>query len=819
MSNREVRMLNQDIDDYPGGLRSGRPMHNSTAHGSAGNNLPDVSSITPHHNMPRHNTPHQTPGHFNLTTQSFYESPVGEGEGTRLITEQQQDTPQDYTKEVAFDREYDRLHSLVQRFGLDHANTEGWMETIDEAYMEVFDAVDRFRATLTMNEMDKYLEKTDDLDKMATEYKDKLYKRADDERSQPTFSAVNLSTRLSVLEMEDDGEQQQRAPHDQDRTIQSTNSSTPSNDLQGVEVRMNSNNDIEIVHPVNNPSSIINSIPNVVHRTHTPSNAAPSVQNPGVDSGGSPLYPAGFESDGQQQPQPNQRGENSPLLGLELSHELSSGTQGNEQLLRTLREVVNFAKENRKLHDNLSAEMISVRNDQTRRIINLEQGLFKANSMHSALASEYKSKIDIANETISSLTTSVQQISGGLDTLDRNIVRVNSDFTTFATNHTRMVKEVETKTMDGKDHMGILTDEITQLRSSLETNGRVISGIRSTLQMEQRKLEDYISKNTPITSSVAQVVGSVMNGPAPRPNYCAPEPRPEPHSSENARCPDPYRSDSIRNLTSARSISNIREIDNSAILPQGYIFPQHPIFPGSNQPSQEPPTLIATDEIPRGPTPARRLSTSLPGSPVSCRHGTTQRMVYPPTYIPQVQEQVSGISVVNSSDSTRAFLEHNIHQDAAALRVAVINKLDKYSSEIDIKEAKITGISEANQLSLHLRTKLDQYIRYPDYNRDLFLIGSSAIDVATQWISNVRILCHELKLSSSIKTTGIGLKIKTFTGDGQQTIFQFLRDCERSYKGKASGEEKAEKIFCKHLSETTEAIKYVLFCETNTAIN
>ena len=793
-------MLNQENDDFPGGLRSGRPMHNSTAHGSAGNNLPDLSSITPHHNTPHHITPHQTPGPFNLTTQSFYESPVGEGEGTRLNNPQQHATPIDYTKEIAFDREYDRLYSLVQTFGLDHAKTECWMETIDEAYMDVFDAVDRFRATLTMNEMDKYLEKVDALDKLASQYKDDLYKRADDERSQPTFSAVNLSTRLSVLEMEDEGEQQQRVLHDQDRTLQSTNSSTPSNDLQGVEVHMNSNNDIEFVHPANIPASIdtpaTQALSDVVH----------TVQVPGVDSGGSLLYPPGTEPDGQQQQLTVQRGGNGPLLGLNHTDELNSGTQGNEQLIRTLKEVVDYAKRNRQLHDNLSAEMISVRNDQTRRIISLEQGLFKANSMHSALASEFKLKIDTANETISNLTTSVGQLSGSLDTLDRNIVRVNSDFTTFATNHSRVMKEVDTKTIDNKDRMGVLTDEISQLRSSMETNSRIITGLRSTLQMEQRKLEDYISKNSPIIGSTARVVGSVMSNPGPRPNYAAPDPQTETCNMDNMTRSDPYRNNGIRNLSSARSMGNIREIDNSAILSQGCIFPQQSVFPGPVQSSQEAPTLLATDELTRGPTPTRRLSTSLPGSPVSHRPGTTQRMVYPPTYVPQVQEQVSGISVVNSSDSTRAFLEHNIHQDAAALRIAVINKLDKYSSEIDIKEAKITGIPEANQLSLQLRSKLDQYIRYPDYNRDLFLTGSSAIDIATEWISNIRILCHELKLSSSIKTTGIGLKIKTFTGDGQQTIFQFLRDCERSYKGKASGEEKAEKIFREHLSPFVQSL-------------
>ena len=794
-------MLNQENDDFPGGLRSGRPMHNSTAHGPAGNNLPDLSSITPHHNTPHHTTPHQTPGPFNLTTQSFYESPVGEGEGTRLNIAQPHTTPTDYTKEIAFDREYDRLYSLVQTFGLDHAKTESWMETIDDAFMHVFDAIDRFRSTLTMNEMDKYLEKADELDKLASQYKDDLYKRADDERSQPTFSAVNLSTRLSVLDVEDDAEQQQRAHHDQDRTIQSANSSTPSNDLQGVEVHMDSNNDIEIVHPA------AASIPNDIPTTWVPSDIATANHVPAVDSGGSLLYPAGTDDSGEQQQQHRvQQGGNGSLLGLEQNYELSSGTQGNEQLINTVKQVVEFAKKNRQLHDNLSAEMISVRNDQTRRIISLEQGLLKANSMHSALASEFKLKIDTANETISTLSTSLGQISGSLETLDRNIVRVNSDFTTFATNHSRKVKEVDTKSMDNKDRMGVLTDEISQLKSNMESNARVISGLRSTLQLEQRKLEDYISRNSPIVGSTARVAGSVTCNPGPRPNYAAPDPQIEATSVNNIVRTDPYRNNTIGSMSTARSMGNIREIDNSAILSQGCIFPQHSAFPTTVQGSQEAPTMMVSDEVPRGPTPSRRLSTSLPGSPVSHRPGAAQRMVYPPTYVPQVQEQVSGISVVNASDSTRAFLEHNIHQDAAALRIAVINKLDKYSSEIDIKEAKVTGIPEANQLSLQLRSKLDQYIRYPDYNPDLFLTGSSAIDVATEWISNIRILCHELKLSSSIKTTGIGLKIKTFTGDGQQTIFQFLRDCERSYKGKASGEEKAEKIFREHLSPFIQSL-------------
>ena len=110
MTNREVRMLNPELDEYPGGLRSGRPRHNSTALAPPGTTQPDISSITPYQNTPDH-----TPGPLNRTEQSFYESPLGRGIGTTiqpgLVTQLR---PTDYTKEIEFEREYERLFLLYK---------------------------------------------------------------------------------------------------------------------------------------------------------------------------------------------------------------------------------------------------------------------------------------------------------------------------------------------------------------------------------------------------------------------------------------------------------------------------------------------------------------------------------------------------------------------------------------------------------------------------------------------------------------------------------------------------------------------------------
>ena len=630
-------------------------------------------------------------------------------------------------------------------------------------------------------------------------FPDRLYERAEDEARTPAFNAVNLFTRLSVVDLVVTGEQQQQPHNEQDTTIQPGNSSTPSNDLGGMKVPLNSNNSIENIQPLN-------------------MSVAPTVQITDEDSGARPLNPAESNTDVAQHQSNVRGGENagSFLKDLQNTYELNSAAQGETHISRVLKTVMAQAKENRQLYDNLSAEMISNKNEQTRRIISLEQGLMKANTTHSALASEFREKMSRADNLIGTLNKSVDRMSSQVEILNSNIVRVNTDFTTFARNQGNVVKEVKSNIMCNKDNVTIVADEISMLRTGLTDNARIISGLRSTLQSEQRKLENYIRQGSPVVGSIDQISGSIINHPGPRLNYAPADPQydvfdinrihPSGLTALDPQHSDPFRQRRNENVQDNRSVGNVQVIDNSAFLSQDCRVPQDNLYSRGNRTAHEAPTVLLSDTSPRVPTSGRRLSSSLPSSPVSSRHGAAHRTVYPPTYVPQVQEQVSGISIVNASDSTRAFLEDNIHLDAAALKIAVMNKLDKYSSEIDIKEARITGIAEANQLALQLRSKLDQYIRYPDYNKDLFLTGRSAIILATEWVSNIRILCNELKLSSSTKNTGIGLKIKTFTGNGEQTIFQFFRDCERTYRGKASGEEKAEKIYREHLDPYIQSI-------------
>ena len=73
------------------------------------------------------------------------------------------------------------------------------------------------------------MEKLDKLENMADKYRFELYRRADEEILLPTLDVANLSNRLSVVDMEDSRDPDQRSRNDQDTTIEPGNSSTPSN--------------------------------------------------------------------------------------------------------------------------------------------------------------------------------------------------------------------------------------------------------------------------------------------------------------------------------------------------------------------------------------------------------------------------------------------------------------------------------------------------------------------------------------------------------------------------------------------------------------
>ena len=77
------------------------------------------------------------------------------------------------------------------------------------------------------------MEKLDKLENMADKYRFELYRRADEEILLPTLDVVNLSNRLSVVDMEDTRDPDQRSRNDQDTTMEPGNSFNSKQPIRG----------------------------------------------------------------------------------------------------------------------------------------------------------------------------------------------------------------------------------------------------------------------------------------------------------------------------------------------------------------------------------------------------------------------------------------------------------------------------------------------------------------------------------------------------------------------------------------------------------
>ena len=131
---------------------------------------------------------------------------------------------------TGFEKKYDELYSIVQSF------RNVCLDSIDYAYSGIIDDIELFRSSLDYGHYggkQKLLEKLDKLENMADEYRFELYRRADEEILLPTLDVVNLSNRLSVVDMEDTRDPDQRSRNDQDTTMEPGNSFNSKQPIRG----------------------------------------------------------------------------------------------------------------------------------------------------------------------------------------------------------------------------------------------------------------------------------------------------------------------------------------------------------------------------------------------------------------------------------------------------------------------------------------------------------------------------------------------------------------------------------------------------------
>jgi hypothetical protein len=277
-----------------------------------------------------------SPGLFDHSSALFMETPVGAGPGTTLDTSIS-DPTQSYIDSAALEREYNELCNSVEEFGLDHVNVQDWMNLIDPCYEFLISKIDYFRTQVEMAGNPALLDKPDELDDLALQYKRDLQKRADAEHQDPVFSGVNLTKHFELVEL-------QNNQNDDDTLInQESGESSQSRECSEIVVELDSMNRIM---PMNLSVQQQNVDAEETIRPNAPPPPAP-ILHPSGDVGlgqgdGDPLEP----DQAAHEDQVDSRTDDEFLADLIDEYALNPATQGNKHLAEIVQNLFSELKAN-----------------------------------------------------------------------------------------------------------------------------------------------------------------------------------------------------------------------------------------------------------------------------------------------------------------------------------------------------------------------------------------------------------------------------------------------------------------------------------------
>lgn len=164
---------------------------------------------------------------------------------------------------------------------------------------------------------------------------------------------------------------------------------------------------------------------------------------------------------------------------------------------------------------------------------------------------------------------------------------------------------------------------------------------------------------------------------------------------------------------------------------------------------------------------------------------------------PQLQSVMSNKSV----NSEKSLLEHHIQNMVNQLKGKTKLTLDEKSPELLIKDIKMQVVPAAERIIKDCYVSLKQYVRYTPRDEVLFHSATSTIDKTHTWIQIVLDLYDKLEIYSMDTSKDMTIEIEKFTGQGTQTIYEFLKDFDSMFKGQGSDKQKADKLYRSYLSD------------------
>ena len=204
------------------------------------------------------------------------------------------------------------------------------------------------------------------------------------------------------------------------------------------------------------------------------------------------------------------------------------------------------------------------------------------------------------------------------------------------------------------------------------------------------------------------------------------------------------------------------------------------------------------------------LSEALKASTCSPQYSST-RLVGEPS---SSQQQVDDLQQSNIQQNTN-MVTNRVYEDPQQIKLNehllndLIKKIenrtsvpiDSSSSELLIKECKISSIPAIEKITTSCYQTLQQYIKFSSKDQALCTKVTDTIEQANTWIQKVSECYNQMDLYSMNTSKSSMAELEVFTGEGKQNIYEFVEDFESMYRGRLSDKQKAEKMHRTYLSE------------------
>ena len=127
-------------------------------------------------------------------------------------------------------------------------------------------------------------------------------------------------------------------------------------------------------------------------------------------------------------------------------------------------------------------------------------------------------------------------------------------------------------------------------------------------------------------------------------------------------------------------------------------------------------------------------------------------------------------------------------------------EIDESLSELLISDMKSNDVPALKRDLNDGYAALEKYSDCLTANQDLCNLATITFEKAESWMSKISETYRKLEVHTLKASKDISIELKTFSQDGDQTIYEFLSDFEKKYKGRGTVEQRADVMWSQHFS-------------------